>query len=140
MSDNAPNNWNENIINEFRANGGKVGGPFEGGPLLLLTTTGAKTGRQLTSPLMYNTDGDRLLVFGSKGGAPSHPDWYHNLLTNPEVKVELGNETFKAKATNVTGEERDRHYQKHGNEFPQFAEYQKNTNRIIPVIALERID
>ena len=140
MSDNSPNNWNENVINEFRANGGKVGGPFEGGRLLLLTTTGAKSGRQSTSPLMYNTDGDRLLVFGSKGGAPTHPDWYYNVLANPEVTVEIGTEKFKARATDVKGEERDRLYKKHSDEVPQFATYQEGLDRIIPVIALERID
>ncbi len=143
MSDNTPNtpnNWNQNIIEEFRANGGKVGGPFAGGRLLLLTTTGAKTGRQITNPLMYNEDGDRLVVFGSKGGAPTHPDWYHNLLANPQVTVEVGNETFKAKATSLTGEERDRIFQKQAEEVPQFATYQENITRKIPAIALEGID
>src|SRR5689334_22435787 len=100
MSNARPNDWNQGIISEFRANGGKMtGGPFAGSPLLLLTTTGARTGRKLTSPLLYNTDGDRILVFASKGGAPTHPDWYHNLLANPEVTVELGTEKFQAKAT-----------------------------------------
>lgn len=139
MSDNSPNNWNENIINEFRANGGKVGGPFEGSRLLLLTTTGAKSGQQRTNPLMYNTDGDRILVYGSKAGAPSHPDWYHNLLANPQVTVELGTETFKANASVITGEERDRLYQTLAEQIPQFGTYQENITRKIPVIALERI-
>lgn len=138
MSDNTPDNWNQNVIKEFRANDGKVGGPFAGGHLLLLTTTGAKTGRQLTSPLMYNTEGDRLYVFGSKAGAPTHPDWYYNLLANPQVTIELGNETFKAHAVPLTGEERDRIYQKQAEEVPQFATYQENTTRQIPVIALDR--
>lgn len=140
MSNNTPNNWNQNIIDEFRANSGKVGGPFAGNRLLLLTTTGARTGRRLTSPLMYNTDGDRLVVFGSKGGAPTHPAWYYNLLANPQVTVELGNETFKASAKPLTGEERDRLYRKQAEEVPQFATYQENTTRKIPVIAIERID
>ncbi len=139
MADNSPNDWNQNIINEFRANGGKVGGMFEGSPMLLLTTTGAKTGRQSTSPLMYNTDGDRILVFGSKGGAPTHPDWYHNLVANPQVTVEQGTETFKANATVLTDEERDRLYQIQAEQYPQFATYQENLTRKIPVIALERI-
>ncbi len=140
MSDNSPNNWNHNIINEFRANGGKVGGPFEGGRLLLLTTTGAKSGHKRVNPLMYNTDGDRILIFGSKGGAPTHPDWYHNVVANPEVTVEMGTKTFKAKASVLTGEERDRLYQMHAEQVPQFATYQENLDRKIPVIALERID
>ncbi len=135
-----PNNWNQNIINEFRTNGGKAGGQFAGLPLLLLTTTGAKTGRQLTNPLMYNTDGDRLLVFASKGGAPTNPDWYHNLVANPQVTVEVGTEKFNATAVVVTGEERDKFFQRHADQFPQFAEYERNTTRKIPVIVLERLD
>jgi deazaflavin-dependent oxidoreductase (nitroreductase family) len=139
MSDASPNNWNQKIIDEFRANAGKVGGMFAHADLLLLTTTGAKTGRRLTSPLMYNTDGDRLLVFASKGGAPSNPAWYHNLLANPQVTVEVGTETFEARAVPVTGEERDRLYSHHAAQYPQFAEYQTKTSRTIPVIALERV-
>lgn len=139
MSDNRPDSPNQSIINEFRTNVGKVGGPFAGRRLLLLTTMGAKTGRKLTSPLMYNTDGDRVLIFASKGGAPSNPAWYHNLLANPQVTVELGGETFQATATPVTGEERDRLYKKQAEDVPQFATYQENTTRRIPVIALERI-
>ncbi|MDQ6695165.1 MAG: nitroreductase family deazaflavin-dependent oxidoreductase [Chloroflexota bacterium] len=137
--DDARKNWNENVISEFRSNGGKVGGPFQGGNMLLLTTTGAKSGRQLTSPLMYNTDGDRLLVFASKGGAPTNPDWYHNLVANPQVTVEVGDESFKANAVVLTGEERDRHYNNQASQSPQFADYQKSTTRQIPVVALERI-
>lgn len=133
-------NWNQANIDEFRATGGKISGIFTGKPVLLLTTTGARTGKQRTNPLMYNTDGDRVLVFASKAGAPTHPDWYHNLVANPEVTVELGTETFKANATVLTGEERDQLYQKQGEEFPQFAGYQEKTTRKIPVIALERLD
>ncbi len=139
MSDTAVNNWNQNIINEFRANGGKVGGQFLGAPLLLLTTTGAKSARQITSPLMYNKDGERLLVFASKGGAPTNPDWYHNLVANPLVTVELGTETFKARAVVAQGEERERLFNRHSEMFPQFAEYQSKVSRLIPVIALERV-
>lgn len=139
MSNASPNEWNQAIIEEFRANGGKVGGQFEGAPLLLLTTTGAKTGRRLTSPLMYNTDGDRLLIFASKGGAPTNPAWYHNLVANPRVTLEVGTETFDAMATVLHGEERDRLFQRHAEQFPGFAEYQANTTRTIPVIALERV-
>lgn len=139
MSNPAPNDWNQSIIAEFRANEGHVGGPFAGLTLLLLTTIGAKSGRQFTSPLVYSTDGDRLLIFASKAGAPTHPDWYHNLIANPEVTVEQGTETFNARAVVVTGEERDRLYAEQATRSPQFAEYQTKTTRQIPVVALERI-
>src|SRR5690348_14317356 len=102
--------WNNQIITEFRANEGKVGGPFKGAPLLLLTTTGAKSGQPRTSPLMYLPDGERMLIFASKGGAPTNPDWYHNLMAHPQATVEVGTETFNVTATPVTGEERDRLY------------------------------
>jgi len=139
MSNASAQNWNQSVIDEFRANGGKVGGPFAHANLLLLTTSGAKTGRQVTAPLMYNTDGNRVLVFGSKGGAPSHPAWYHNLRANPRVTVELGTERFAANAAVLTGEERDRLFAQHAAQNPQFAEYQQKTTRQIPVIALERL-
>ncbi|MDQ1533211.1 MAG: hypothetical protein QOF28_972 [Actinomycetota bacterium] len=131
--------WNRAIIEEFRANGGKVGGQFAGAPLLVLTTTGAKTGKQRTHPLVYLPDGDRLIVFASKGGAPTSPDWYHNLVANPTATVEVGNETFEVKATELTGEERDRIYAKQAELMPGFAEYQDKTTRTIPVVALERV-
>jgi deazaflavin-dependent oxidoreductase (nitroreductase family) len=102
------NDWNRQTIEAFRANGGKVGGMWEGRPLLLLTTSGAKSGRRHTTPTMYLADGDRLLIFASKSGAPTNPDWYHNLLVHPEVTVEVGTETYEATATPLTGEERDR--------------------------------
>lgn len=139
MTNASPNDWNQAVIAEFRANSGKVGGQFEGAPLLLLTTTGAKTGRRLTSPLMYNTDEDRLLIFASKGGAPTNPAWYHNLVANPKVTLEVGAETFDATATVLRGEERDRLFARHAAQNPGFAEYQANTTRTIPVIALERM-
>jgi deazaflavin-dependent oxidoreductase (nitroreductase family) len=139
MSNSSSADWNRAIIDEFRANGGKVGGPFEGAPLLLLTTTGAKTGRRLTVPVMYNTDGQRLLIFASKAGAPTHPAWYHNLVANPRVTLEVGTETFDAIATVVQGEERDRLFARHAAQYPGFAEYQAKTTRTIPVIALERV-
>src|SRR5215470_3856105 len=132
------NNWNRQTIEAFRANGGKVGGMWEGRPLLLLTTTGAKSGRRLTNPLMYMRDGDRLLVFASKGGAPTNPDWYHNLLAHPEVTVEVGNETFEATAHVTEGAERDQLYARQAELYPGFAEYQAKTTRKIPVIALTR--
>ena len=130
--------FNQAIIEEFRANGGKVGGQFEGAPMLLLTTTGAKTGRRLTSPLVYAQDGDRLLVFASKAGAPTNPAWYHNLVANPTVTIEVGTETFDARATVLTGDERDRLYAEQAERMPNFATYQQNTTRVIPVVALER--
>ena len=132
------NEWNRQTMEEFRANGGKVGGMWEGRPLLLLTTTGAKSGQRRTNPMMYLRDGDRLLVFASKGGAPTSPDWYHNLVAHPEVTVEVGNETYPAIATVLSGEERDRLYTRQAQLYPQFGEYQKRTTRRIPVIALER--
>ena len=139
MSNASPQDFNQSIIAEFRANSGKVGGPFEGAPLLLLTTTGAKSGRQHTTPVMYNTDGDRLLVFASKAGAPTNPAWYHNLVAHPKVTVEVGTESFDANAVVVAGEERDRLYARHAAQFPGFAEYQEKTTRVIPVVALERV-
>jgi len=139
MTNASPNDWNQAVIAEFRANSGKVGGQFAGAPLLLLTTTGAKTGRRLTSPLMYNTEEDRLLIFASKAGAPTNPAWYHNLVANPKVTLEVGTETFDATATVLHGEERDRLFARHAAQYPGFADYQANTTRTIPVIALERV-
>jgi deazaflavin-dependent oxidoreductase (nitroreductase family) len=132
------NDWNRQTIEVFRANGGKVGGMWEGRPLLLLTTTGAKSGQRRTNPVMYLRDGDRLLIFASKGGAPTNPDWYHNLVAHPEVTVEVGTETYEATATPLTGEERDRLFAKQAGLYPQFGEYQARTTRKIPVTALER--
>jgi len=131
--------WNRQTIEQFRANEGKVGGFWEGKPLLLITTTGAKSGHRRTTPIMYLRDGDRLLVFASKNGAPTHPAWYHNLVAHPQVTVEVGPETYEAKATVLKGEERDRLYARQAELYPQFGEYQVRTTRKIPVIALERI-
>ena len=132
------NNWNEQIIHEFRTHEGKVGGPFEGANLLLLTTTGAKSGQKRTSPVMYLPDNNRFIIFASKAGAPTNPDWYHNLIAHPEATSEVGTETFPVTATVVTGEERDRLYAMQAKRFPQFAEYETKTTRKIPVIALTR--
>ena len=131
------NDWNRQTIEAFRANGGKVGGVWEGRPLLLLTTTGAKSGQRRTTPVMYLPDGDRLLVFATKAGAPTNPAWYHNLIAYPEVTVEVGTETYEATATSLTGDERDRLYAKQASLYPQFGEYQSRATRTIPVIALE---
>jgi deazaflavin-dependent oxidoreductase (nitroreductase family) len=132
------NDWNRQTIEEFRANGGKVGGIWTGKSLLLLTTTGARSGTRRTNPLAYQQDGDRLIVFASKAGAPTNPDWYYNLVAHPEVSVEVGADTYDAIATVLTGEERDRLYAKQAEKSPNFAEYQEKTTRIIPVIALTR--
>lgn len=106
--------------------------------MLLLHTTGAKSGKERVNPMMYLADGDRILVFASKGGADTHPDWYHNLVANPKVEVELGTERFAATATALHGEERDRFYAEHAKRYPGFKEYQERTSRVIPVVALER--
>lgn len=130
--------WNKRIIDEFRANGGRVGGQFEGAPLLLLHTTGAKTGQTRVNPVMYQADGARFAVFGSKGGAPTNPDWYHNLVANPRASVEIGTDTFDVIARVAEGEERKRIWQTQKERYPGFAEYERNTARQIPVIILER--
>src|SRR5688572_29565858 len=129
---------NEKVIAEFRSNAGVVGGYFEGKPVLLLHHTGAKSGTERVSPLMYNTDGDRLVIFASKAGAETNPDWYHNLLANPDVEVEVGTERFAARATVLEGAERDRLWEKQKAEFDQFAGYEAATSRTIPVIVLDR--
>lgn len=129
---------NNQVVQEFRANKGKVGGPFEGRPMILITTTGAKSGRRRTIPLVYLQDGERRLIFASKGGAPTNPDWYHNLLAHPDVTVEVGDETYQARAVVLTGDERDRVFARQAAALPTFADYQARTKRTIPVIALER--
>jgi deazaflavin-dependent oxidoreductase (nitroreductase family) len=140
MSENSMNDWNKAIIEEFRANGGKVGGPFEGGTLLLLTTTGAKSGKQRVSPLAYTADGDRFIIIASKAGAPTNPDWYHNLLAHPTATVEVGTEQFEVKATPVVEEpERSRLYAKMVERMPGFADYERKTTRKIPVVLLEKV-
>ena len=136
--------WNEKIIKEFRANGGRVGGPFEGAPLALLTTVGARSGERRTNPVGYLRDGGRILVFASNAGAPAHPAWYHNLLAEPRVTVEVGDgtgiETYAATAHVLRGEERGRLYARQVRISPAFAEYEERTTREIPVIALYRTD
>jgi deazaflavin-dependent oxidoreductase (nitroreductase family) len=139
MTDVNVNEFNRNLIGEFRAKDGKVTGVFAGAPVLLLTTTGARTGRKHTTPLVYQQDGDRIVVFGSKGGAPTHPAWYHNLVANPIVTVELPGETFEAKAATVEGPERERIWSAQKEIMPGFAEYEAKTDRQIPVVVLERV-
>jgi len=133
------NDFNRNVIEEFRNNGGKVTGMFENAPLVLLTTTGAKSGREHTTPVVYTRDGDNVVVIASKGGAPTNPAWYHNLVAHPEVTVELPGETFTAKARVAEGEERDRLYRAQADVMPGFDEYQAKTTRRIPVVVLERV-
>jgi deazaflavin-dependent oxidoreductase (nitroreductase family) len=132
------NDWNRKVVAEFRANEGRVGGPFEGSPVLLLHTWGRKTETERVNPVMYLAQDGRTFVFASKGGAPTDPDWYRNLLANPRVAVELGTETFPATAVPVTGPKRDTIYAEQGRRYPGFAEYQAKTDRVIPVIELVR--
>lgn len=134
----AANDQNQRIIDEFRATGGKVSGHFAGTPMLLLTTTGAKSGKQTVSPIVCTVDGDRLLVYASAAGRPHNPAWYHNLVANPAVMVEYGAERFPARATVVTGAERDRLWDEQVARAPGFGAYQRNTTRVVPVVALER--
>jgi deazaflavin-dependent oxidoreductase (nitroreductase family) len=133
------NEFNRTLIADYRAYGRVTSGPFVNAPLLLLTTTGAKSGQERTTPLAHTTDGDRLVVIASKGGAPTNPDWYHNLVANPEATVELGRETFHVRASFPQGEERRRLYDQQAALMPGFAEYEKQTTRQIPVVVLERI-
>jgi deazaflavin-dependent oxidoreductase (nitroreductase family) len=133
------NTYNRQLIEEFRAHRGKTGGPMEGRPLLLLTTTGAKSGQLRTTPIMYIPDGDRLLVIASNAGAPTHPDWYRNLVAHPEVTVEVGNETFEAIAVVTEGSERQRLWTRVVELYPFFADHQAKIARLIPVIVLRRI-
>jgi deazaflavin-dependent oxidoreductase (nitroreductase family) len=128
--------WNKKIIEEFRANDGKVGGNFENTPLLLLHTTGAKSGLPHVNPAAYITDDERLVIVASKGGAPTNPDWYYNVVANPEVGIEVGTEQFQAKATVATEPERTRLFEKMATVNPNFAEYKHKTDRVIPVIIL----
>ncbi len=135
----AANEWNRKVIEEFRANEGKVGGMFAKANLLLLHTTGAKSGLPRLAPLAYMADGARLIVIASKGGAPSSPDWYYNLVANPDVRVEVGTEQFQAQATVAQEPERTKLYEQMAAVNPSFATYkQKAAPRIIPVVILTR--
>jgi deazaflavin-dependent oxidoreductase (nitroreductase family) len=134
------NDFNQRIIEEFRANNGKVSGQFSGAPLLLLTTTGAKTGRSITKPLAYSKDGDRIVLIASFAGAPNNPAWFTNLVANPTVTVELGGERFQARAIVTSGAERQRLFDNQAKQMAVFNDYQKKTTRQIPVVVLERIN
>jgi deazaflavin-dependent oxidoreductase (nitroreductase family) len=130
--------WNNKVIAEFRANEGRVGGQFEGAPLLLLHTTGAKSGADRVNPMMYLEQDGHVYVFASKAGADSHPDWYRNLSANPEVRVEVGTETYDAIASALEESERHRIYDIQVGVFPGFGEYREKTTRVIPVVELVR--
>jgi deazaflavin-dependent oxidoreductase (nitroreductase family) len=132
------NDWNQQIIAEFRANGGVVGGPFEGAPMVLVTHRGARSGTERTTPLVYLADGDDVVLFASKAGAPTNPDWFHNLVANPDATIEVGTETVAVRARVAEGAERDELFERQKAASPQFAEYEKATDRVIPVVVLER--
>jgi deazaflavin-dependent oxidoreductase (nitroreductase family) len=136
----AMDEMNQAVITEFRGNQGKVSGPMDGMPILLLTMTGAKTGRTLTRPLCYSRDGDRLVIIASYGGAPRNPPWYYNLLKNPVVTVEVGAEKFSARAAQTSGAERQRLFDAQARLMPFFDDHQKKTKREIPVLTLTRVD
>jgi len=131
--------WNSKIIEEFRANAGKVGGPFEGATLLLLHTVGARTGQPRVNPMMYRPVPGGYAVFASKGGAPTNPDWYHNLQAHPDVEAEIGTETVKLRARVARGAERDQIWEAHKAANPGFGDYERKTARQIPVILLEPV-
>lgn len=131
--------FNTQVIEEFRANAGRVGGNFEGAPMVIITTTGAKSGQPRTIPLVYLPDSDRVVIFASKAGAPTNPDWYHNIVANPNLTVEVGSETYEAVAEEITGEERDRLFAAQVAAMPGFQTYADNTTRLIPVVALNRV-
>jgi deazaflavin-dependent oxidoreductase (nitroreductase family) len=139
MAENDINEFNRNLIEEFRANGGKTSGPFAHAPLLLMTTTGAKSGKERIIPIVYTRDGDRLVIAASKGGAPTNPAWFHNVVTHPDVTVELPDEKFAARATVPDRPERDRLYAAHAQAMPAFADYEAKTDRVIPIVVLERV-
>ncbi len=132
-----PEDFNSKIIEEFRANGGKVGRPFEGAPLLLLHTRGAKTGAERVNPVMYRKLGDTYAVFASKAGAPTNPDWYYNLLAHPEVQAEIGSATVPLTARVAGDDEREPIWTAHKAEYPGFGDYETKTSRQIPVVILE---
>ena len=128
--------FNTQVISEFRDNAGQVGGMFEGRTMLLLHHTGAKSGAERVAPLVYLPDGDRYVIFASKGGAPENPAWYHNLKAKPETKIEVGDESVEVEVQEASGDERDRLYEAQVAVMPQFAEYAEKTDRLIPVLVL----
>jgi deazaflavin-dependent oxidoreductase (nitroreductase family) len=140
----AAHDWNAQTIAEFRANEGRVGGPFEGAPLVLLHHRGRKSGQEHVTPMMYlphESEPDVVYVFASKGGAPTHPDWYRNLIAAGEASVERGTEQYQVTVRDLTGDERDRVYAEQARRYPGFAEYERKTAgvRTIPVLELRRV-
>ena len=133
------NDWNSGIIEEFRSNAGKVGGRFEGAPMLLLHHRGAKSGTERVNPVVYQPDGGNYVVFASKAGAPDNPAWYHNLMANPETTVEVGTDTISVRAREAVGDERERLWNRQKELMPGFADYEQKTTRRIPVIVLEPV-
>jgi deazaflavin-dependent oxidoreductase (nitroreductase family) len=131
--------WNDKIIEEFRANAGKVGGPFDGAPILLLHTTGAKTGQERVNPMMYRAVDGGYAVFASKAGAPTNPDWYHNLVAHPDVRAEIGTQTLALRAPVADDGEREPIWTAQKTEYPGFQEYEEKTTRQIPVVILEPV-
>ncbi|MEU5552200.1 MULTISPECIES: nitroreductase family deazaflavin-dependent oxidoreductase [unclassified Micromonospora] len=129
--------WNEKVIAEFRANGGQVGGQFEGAPLLLLHTVGARSGQTRVSPMMYQQLDGGYAVFASKAGAPTNPDWYHNLVAHPQIRAEIGTDTVELVARVAEGDERERIWSAQKAAYPGFADYERKTTRQIPVVVLE---
>lgn len=129
---------NGGVIPEFRANGGQCGGRWEGNPMVLLTTIGAKSGKDRTSPLTYTTDGDRIVLIASRAGDVRHPDWYYNLVANPDVVIELGTERFEATASVADEPERTRLLDARVEVMPRFGDYVEKTDRVIPVVVVER--
>ena len=132
------NTFNLDVIAEFRANAGKVGGPFEGAPMVLITHTGAKSGKEYTTPLVHSLDGDDVVIIASKGGAPDDPQWFRNLVANPAVTVELGTESYAGVSHVAEGAERDRLYAAQAALMPNFDEYAAKTTRVIPVVVIRR--
>jgi deazaflavin-dependent oxidoreductase (nitroreductase family) len=130
---------NRKVIEEFRANGGKVGGQFAGAPMVLITTKGAKSGKTYINPLVYSRDGEKYVIIASFAGGPKNPSWYHNLVAHPTPTVEIGSERFQAKATFPSGTERERLFDQQASQMPIFNDYRKKTARQIPVVVLERI-
>ena len=130
--------WNTSIIEEFRANEGRVGGPFEGAPMILIHHIGARSGTERVNPLVYFPDGDRMVIVASKGGAPTNPDWYHNVKAHPRITVEVGTDTFPVDVEEVTGDERDALWVRVTERMPGFADYQSKVSRRIPLLTLTR--
>lgn len=136
MSDDI-NDFNEQIMAEFRANGGNVGGPFTGVPMVIVHHTGARSGIIRHAPLAYLPDGEDIVIFASKGGDPANPAWYHNLIAHPDTVIELGSEIIPVHVREAVGSERDELFERQKKAMPPFAEYEARTSRVIPVLVLE---